>query len=301
VDGTDAGLVRVNARTVKASATTVDAAFEIPVDARPGLWRLWLVTKQGIAEAMSVEVDTDANAIDGRLLHAKANRHAVPLTAGKPFHAWTIATQLGLPAIDTVLELYSADGKLLAEHDDLMSGQGTVIGNPDSSLYYLPQRSETATLLVRDRTDRSGPGYAYRVHIAEEAPSFQLLYEPEELSATAGEEVEFKALLIKHPGFEKAVDVWVEGHPEAKGQFRADMHFGPSGDGDNINIPIVKLKLKVPAEAPAGDYAIALRGRAADGSGAVVEGLSTLWIGPNGNRNDTRRPLPRPSLYVRGK
>ncbi|MBL8210209.1 MAG: hypothetical protein JNK87_05835 [Bryobacterales bacterium] len=297
VDGSDGGLLRVEATEVKASAKQVEASFVLPPEARPGLWRLFLVTKHGTAEAMSFEVDTDASSIDG-LLTEKANRHTVQLTAGRPLHAWTLATQLGLPAIDTVLELWSAEGKLLAEHDDLMSGQGTVIGNPDSSLYYLPERTEAATLLVRDRTDRSGAAYSYRVHIASEAPSFQLLYEPEEATAVAGGEAEIEALLIKHPGFEKAVDVWVEGHPEAKGQFRADMHFGPSGDGDNINIPVVKLKLKLPAEAK-GDYPVRLRGRAADGSGPVVEALSTLWIGPDGKRNDTRRPLPQPSIYVR--
>jgi hypothetical protein len=208
---------------------------------------------------------------------------------------------MGLPEIDTVLELWSTEGKLLAEHDDLETGQGTVIGNPDSSLYYLPQKSETATLLVRDRTDRTGPTYSYRLHTKEESPGFQLLYEPEELSAVAGEEAEFEALLIKQPGFDKAVDVWVEGHPEAKGRFRADQHFGPSGDGDNINIPVVNLKLKVPANAPPGDYPIRLRAQAENQSGPIVEGLSTLWIGPQGKRNDTRRPLASPSIYIRTK
>ena len=174
----------------------------------------------------------------------------------------TLAAQLGLPAVDTVLELWSPAGKLLAEHDDLMTGQGTVIGNPDSSLYYLPAESGPATLTVRDRTNRTGPGFAYRLHQRAEAPSFQLLFEPEELSAAPGQEVEFEALLIKHPGFEKAVDVWVEGHPEARGQFRADQHFGPSGDGDNINIPIVNLKLRIPPDTPPGDYPIRLRARA---------------------------------------
>lgn len=296
VDGSDTGLIRVQAGKVRASESAVDAEFQIPASAKPGLWRLWLVTNQGVAEAMSVEIDADSSTIDGVL--DRPNRHSVQLEAGKPFHAWTLATQLGLPEIDTVLELWSSDGKLLAEHDDLMSGQGTVIGNPDSSLYYLPERSGSATLVVRDRTNRTGPTYAYRLHVRNEAPSFQLLFEPEELAVAAGEEAELEALLIKQPGFEKAVDVWVEGYPEAKGQFRADQHFGPSGDGDNINIPVVKLRLKIPADTAAGDYPIRLRGRAADGSGPIVEGLSTLWIGPEGKRNDTRRPLPQPSLYV---
>ncbi len=296
VDGSDTSPQRIEARRVKATAAGVDGEFELPATAQPGLWRLWLQTRTGWAEAITADIST-GEAMDGQLLMGPG-RHPVDLRAGEPFHAWTLAAQLGLPEIDTVLELWSADGKLLAEHDDLMSGQGTVIGNPDSSLFYLPQKSEKATLVVRDRTDRTGPTYAYRLHVRPQAPSFQLLAEPEELSAAAGTETEVTVLLIKEPGFEKAVDVWVEGHPEAKGNFRADQHFGPSGDGDNINIPAVKLKLKVPASAAAGDYPFQLRGRAADGAGGLVEGLSTLWIGPQGKRNDTRRPMPQPTVYV---
>jgi hypothetical protein len=297
VDGADTGLTRIDAVRTRAAADAVEAEFRIPASAKPGLWRLWLLTKDGTAEAMALEIDNDANAIDGVL--DKPHRYPVTLHANRPFHAWTLAAQLGLPAIDTVLELWSADGKLLAEHDDLMSGQGTVIGNPDSSLHYLPARDESATLVVRDRTDRTGPSFAYRLHIGEDPPGFQLLFEPEEISARAGEEVSVEALLIKQPGFEKAVDVWIEGHAEARGQFRADMHFGPSGDGDNINIPAVHLKVRIPPGTPAGDYPIRLRAQAADKSGPVVDALATLWIGPQGKRNDTRRPLPRPAIYVR--
>lgn len=297
LDGSDADALPIDADSIQVSPSGIDGEFGIPASAKPGLWRLWLKTSAGWAEGLSVEISADQVAMDGVLLKGP-NRHAIRLEAGRPFHAWTLATQLGLPEIDTVLELWSADGKLLAEHDDLMSGQGTVIGNPDSSLFYLPQKSEMATLVVRDRMDRTGPTYAYRLHIEQRAPSFQLLVEPEELSAAADRETELTVLLIKEPHFEQAVDVWVEGHPEASGHFRADQHFGPSGDGDNINIPAVKLKLKVPAGAALGDYPVAVRGRVADRAGAVVEALSTLWIGPQGNRNDTRRPLPHPALYV---
>ena len=296
VDGRDEEAPAIEARRVRASTAGAGGEFELPASMPPGLWRLWLKTSAGWAEAMTVEISPD-EVLDGQLLNGP-QRHAVELRAGEPFHAWTLATQLGLPEIDTVLELWSVDGKLLAEHDDLMSGQGTVIGNPDSSLYYRPTETGKATLVVRDRTGRTGPTYAYRLHMDRQAPSFQLLVEPEELSAAAGAETEVSVLLIKEPGFEQAVEVWVEGHPEARGQFRADQHFGPSGDGDNINIPVVKLKLKVPADAPPGDYPLRVRGQAAGGSGAVVAGLSTLWIGPQGNRNDTRRPLPQPALYV---
>lgn len=298
VDGRDIAANAIEARQISARRNEAEATFLIPASAASGLWRLWLVTRDGVAEAMSMEIDPDPTTRDG-VLTKGPNRYPVQLEAGKPFHAWTLATQLGLPAIDTVLELWSAEGKLLAEHDDLMTGQGTVIGNPDSSLYHLPVASGPATLVVADRTNRTGPGFAYRLHFGSDSPGFQLLFEPEEPAAQAGEEVEFEALLIKQPGFEKAVEVWVEGHPEARGRFRADQHFGPSGDGDNINIPSLRLKLRIPHGTATGDYPIRLRARAEGDTGAPVEALSTLWIGPKGKRNDTRRPLPQPAVWVR--
>ena len=300
IDGSDKDLARIDATKTSASWQQAEAAFEIPPGAKPGLWRLWLKTPDGAAEAMAIEIDDDREAIDAVL--GEKNSYPVALETGKPFHAWTLATQLGLPLIDTVLELWSADGKLLAEHDDLMTGQGTVIGNPDSSLYYTPVKPERAILTVRDRTNRTGPTFAYRLHIATEAPSFQLLAEPEELSILPGGETTLEALLIKQPGFEKAVDVWIEGLPAgfeaARGRFRADQHFGPSGDGDNVNIPIVPLLIKAPSTISPGDYPIRVRARVVDESGPIVEGFTTLWIGPEGKRNDTRRPLPAINIHV---
>ena len=78
----------------------------------------------------------------------------------------------------------------------------------------------------------------------------------------------------------------------------SDQQFGPSGDGDNINIPSVPLIIKVPANQEPGDYLIRVRAKASDGTGPTVEGIATLWIGPDGNRNDTRRPLPSIGVHV---
>jgi hypothetical protein len=301
LDGSDSDHMRIAATSIhNPSLRSVEASFEIPANAKPGLWRLWLQTPRGVAEAMSIEIDADPLTIDGLLETQPANSYPVALEAGKPFHAWTLATQLGLPAIDTVLELWSEDGKLLAEHDDLMTGQGTVIGNPDSSLYYKPQNSERAKLVVRDRTGRAGPSFAYRLHISSEEPSFQLITETEDLSMK--NEAMLEVLLIKQPGFEKAVEVWIGNLPAGMtattGHFRADQHFGPSGDGDNINIPVVSLTIRAAGGVAAGEYPIRVLGRAADKTGPVVEAFATLCIGPAGKRNDTRRPLPAIGLHV---
>ena len=310
--------VRIPGRLLKIDSDRVTADFRIPPDAVAGLWRLWATSPEGKFEGINLEISRLPEAAEGSTVGSdwlkgevvfngsldmprEEDAYPIELTAGVPFHAWTLAAQLGLPFIDTVLELFDADGKLLAEHDDLMTGQGTVIGNPDSSLYFTPKASGKARLVVRDRTGRGGPTYAYRLHIAQQTPSFQLLTEPEEFTISPGSEGELETLLIREPGFQEAVDVWIEGLPKGatatRGRFRADQVFGPSGDGDNINIPVAPLKIRVPETLASGEYAIHVRGQASSG-GDIVEGFTTLWIGPRGKRNDTRRPLPQILLHV---
>lgn len=208
---------------------------------------------------------------------------------------------MGLPYLDTVLELFDIDGNLVAEHDDLMSGQGTVIGNPDSLLHYIPGRAGRYRLVVRDRIGRGGPSFVYRLRVEERLPGFSLLSDPENLNLRAGAVGRVGVLLIREPGFDEAVEIWAEDLPggitAARGRFRADQFFGPSGDGDNIIIPEVFLNVTVDEEVAAGDYPIRVLGRAA-GRQETVEAISTLWIGAPAKRNDIRRPLPSILLTV---
>ena len=309
--------LRVEGRGIK--RTDAEAEFEFALDAAApeGLWRLWVATPHGATDGLSLEVSRtptvdeakvevlragQPSIIDGRLGQSgEEDRYALDAEAGKPIHAWTLAAQLGLPRIDTVLALLDGQGKLLAESDDLMTGQGTVIGNPDSSLYFIPSEAGRLFLTVRDRTGRSGTDFAYRLHLTSEQPGFRLLTEPEEFRAVSGETAELSVLLIPDPGFHEVVDTWVEGLPNGvqstRGQFRADQHFGPSGDGDNVNIPETVLKIQVPRELAAGEYPIRVFGRRASG-GPQVEAFTTLWIGAPRKRNDIRRPLPAVTMTV---
>ena len=292
---------RIDGRVVKASAEELEAEFAIPANAGQGLWRVWLRDQHGIADGISIEISSEPT-IDGWLQRAgQEDSHEIQAKAGQPIHAYTLAAQLGLPTLDTVLELFDRNGKVVAEHDDLMTGQGTVIGNPDSSLYHVPTMDQKMRLVVRDRIGRGGPEYAYRLRIRSERPSFQLQSDPEEFVVTRGGEAELSALLIREPGFQEGVEVWVEGLPEGvtatRGQFRADQYFGPSDDGDNVIIPAAHLKIRAPASLAVGEYPLRMYGRAS-GGGKVVEAFTTLWIGPRGKRNDNRRPMPAVTMNV---
>lgn len=293
----------------------IGVRFAVPADAWQGLWRVWVRSPSGIVDGISLEISdmpepdcrevvrSPAGAACHAVLQADAPEHEywLQLRAGQPLVVTTLAAQLGLPYIDTVLELFDSQGELVAEHDDLMSGQGTVIGNPDSMLHFTPTSAGRFRLVVRDRIDRSGPDMAYRLRIEEREPGFALLSDPENLNVRPGEAERVGVLMTPEPGFARAVDVWVEDPPQGIsaniGRFRADQFFGPSGDGDNIVIPTTFLDVQVDPQLPPGDYPLRILGRSEAG-GPTVEAMSTLWIGPPRKRNDVRRPLAAIRLTV---
>ncbi len=292
-----------------------EVSFDIPPDAWQGLWRLWVRAPGGLSDTISFDVSAmdqpDCETVvptprgvacDGVLERpGDEHRYGVALSAGQPLVATTLAVQLGLPRIDTVLELFDPAGNPVAEHDDLMTGQGTVIGNPDSMLHYRAERAGTYRLVVRDRIGRGGADMAYRLRIEEREPGFALLSDPENLNARPGSTERVGILLVPEPGFSRSVEVWVANPPPgisaAPATFRPDPFFGPSGDGDNVVIPKAFLDIDVGSTVAAGDYPLRILGRA-DGRDDTVEAVSTLWIGPPSQRNDVRRPLAAVRLTV---
>ncbi|MDE0103310.1 MAG: hypothetical protein OXN89_13105 [Bryobacterales bacterium] len=292
------------------------AEFRLPADAPRGLWRIWVRSPGGIADGLSFVVSdleepdcarfrpaAVGTACNGVLAGGRSGQdeYWLRLEAGEPLVVTTLAAQLGLPRIDTVLELFDAEGNLVASHDDLMSGQGTVIGNPDSFLHARPARSGEYRLVVRDRIGRTGPDMAYRLHVERREPRFALLSDPENLNVVQGGGLSVGVLLIPEPGFSGAVDVWLEDAPEGiaatRATFAADQYFGPSGDGDNVVIPTAFIDVLADARVAAGDYPLRIAGQTRGGE-ATAEAISTLWIGPPTKRNDVRRPLESVRLTV---
>lgn len=307
----------LNGKILSASAAEATVEVEIPSDAPTGLWRLWAASAAGPVEGLSFVVD-DLPALP-ELQARKKGLDGGPLAVngsldepeeediftfqarrGQPVHFSVLAVQLGLPYIDPVLEISNAEGVFVAEHDDLMSGQGTVIGNPDSSLYWTPEADGEFRLHVRDRIGRGGPSFVYRLVFDSAKPGFSMITDAENPVVAQGGEGPIGVLLIRDPGFEQAVEVWAEGVPDGleigRSGFRADQPFGPSGDGDNVLIPELFLSISADSKLPLGDYKICILGKSEDGR--VVEAFSTLWIGPPSKRNDVRRPRAAITLTV---
>ena len=315
---------RINGRVIRRTADAVEAEFAIPADTEAGLWRVWASGTHGIAEGPTIELANHREfsesaasqadwrqgtyAINGALeTPGEDDVYAIHVRAGTPLHFWTLATQLGVPHLDPVLTLRDASGKRLAESDDVVAGQGTLLGNPDSSLFYTPQEDGVLFLVIRDRTARGGPSYQYRLKVASERPSFQLFTTPENFAVPRGDEAAIKVHLVREEGFEGAVSVWFEGMPPGveapRGKFRADQLFEPNADGADMIIPEITFRLAVPESLPPGTYPIRVLGTPTAEEPSpqrrLVEARTTLILGPLLDLwNFVRRPLPRIELTV---
>jgi hypothetical protein len=316
--------VRVSGEVKHRGPTELEAAFSLPASVTPGLWRLWVAGKNGTLEAATIEVtdspvrdEASANSavldahrfiITGALsAPGEKDRYRINARAGQPLHFWTVAEQIGVPYIDSVLTLRDVSGKKLAENDDVVAGQGTLLGNPDSSLFFTPQQDGVLTLEVRDRTGRGGTGYEYALKSDLRPPVFQLFTTPENFTVAQGESGEIKVHLVREAGFVGEVDVWVEGLGDGvagpRGRFRADQLFEPNADGADMIIPEIGLRIDVPQSMPSGTYPIRILGaatiEAGNRNGRVVEAHATLMLGPLLDAwNFIRRPLPTISMTV---
>ena len=321
---TAADVARIDAKVLERSSAGVTAEFEVPSDARTGLWKLWTTSTEGIVDGPLIGLTdlpeyTEVNAgeadwqqgpyaINGSLEkeHEK-DTYAIQGVAGKPLHVWALATQLGMPHLDPVISLRDESGKKLAENDDTVGAYGTLIGNPDSTLFYTPEKNQLLKLTVEDRTRRSGPSYQYRIKVASEKPAFQLFTTPENFSVARGGAGEITVYMAREQGFDGAATIWFENMPggiEApRGMFRADQTFEPNADGADMIIPQIKFRVEVPESVIAGVYPIRVFGApTADESKPdrrVIEANTNLMTGPLLDLwNWVRRPLPDITMTV---
>ena len=315
---------RIEGRILETNPGSVAAEFSVPPDAPTGLWRAWLETPAGVVDGPRVEVSNWAEYAEARAGSAdwrkgpygiqgqlespgEEDTYRIEGVVGRSLRLWTVVAQLGIPDLDTVLVLEDASGTRLAEADDVVAGQGTLIGNPDSTLFYRPEQDGPLFLTVKDRLGRGGPGFVYRLKVANEEPTFQLFTTPENINIPRGGFAKLKLHLVREAGFQGEVSVWFEGLPgtvePSHGGFRADQLFEPNADGADMIIPEIPFSLHIPETHPAGTFGFEVwgapggSGKPKDGGGVKAE--ATLILGPLlDSWNYTRRPLPRTTLTV---
>jgi hypothetical protein len=311
-----AEVARIDGKANPLSDTKLVADFAVPANVATGLWRLWLAGPNGIAEGPAFEIgdiremSEDAAVknlpappfvING-LLSRPRERDVYRIAAkeGEPIHVSTLSVQLGGGYLDTVLTLRDTAGKILAEDDDVVAGWGGLLGNPDSSLFYMPKQDGDLEIEVRDRQNRGGAAFAYRLKVDRRVPGFQLFTTPENFTVRRGEAGSLKVHLVREAGFAGEVEVWVEGLPAeatpAHSKFRADQVFEPNADGADMIIP--EITFEIPGPKAVGTYPIRIFGKAAGGS--PVEAHTATMIGPiyQGDWNFYRRPVPAITMTV---
>ena len=321
---TAAGVARIDGKVLERSSESVTAEFDVLADARTGLWKLWAAGSEGAADGPSIELTgfpelTEASAAQGDWrqgpyvingsLEKERDKHTyeIQAAAGKPLHIWTLSTQLGIPHLDPVIALRDQSGKKLAENDDTVGAYGTLIGNPDSTLFYTPEKNQRLTLTVEDRTKRGGPSYQYRLKVASEKPSFLLFTTPENFTVERGGSAEIIVLMPREQGFDGEATIWFEDMPTGieapRAKFRADQTFEPNADGADMIIPQIKFHIEVPESVEAGVYPIRVFGVATEEESRpdrrVIEANTCLMMGPLLDLwNWVRRPLPEITMTV---
>lgn len=319
-----AKMARIDGKIISRRPDAVEAEFAIPAEVRPGLWRLWTAGAHGISDGITVEIsdweeydEAVASKADwtrgGYVINGALSRPGekdvfrVQGIAGKPLHFWTLAGQIGVPHLDSVLRLRDEAGKKLAENDDVVAGQGTLIGNPDSSLFYTPKVDGPLFLEITDRVRRGGPSYHYRLKVSSDRPGFQLFTTPENFAVQRGGTGEIKVHLIREAGFEGEVSVWFEGMPPGveapRGKFRADQLFEPNADGADMIIPELTFQIQAPESLQPGTYPIRVFGAAAveesSSKHSVVQAQTVMMLGPLLDLwNFVRRPMPYIAMTV---
>jgi hypothetical protein len=313
-------IIRIAGEIKRRSPTEIEALFKIEDSVRAGLWRLFLRSPEGEIDVSTTEITdvpvfeektAESSVVAGKFLingsiaaSGEKDRYRIQVRAGQPLQLWTVAEQIGVRHLDSVLTIRDANGKKLAENDDVVAGQGTLLGNPDSRVFFTPEHDGVVTIEVRDRTGRGGPGFEYCLKSDFAGPSFQLFTTPENFTVVQGEAAEIKVHLVREAGFQGEVDVWVEGLPDgasgARGRFRADQLFEPNADGADMIIPEIALRIELRNSVPVGRYNIRVRGApTGEGDRRIVEAHATLMLGPLLDAwNFVRRPVPAITMNV---
>ncbi len=177
---------------------------------------------------------------------------------------------------DPLVAVYTADGKLLASHDDRLQQNGDEPPNLDSYLVYTFEKAGRYIAMIRDCAERGNPNYVYRLAIYPGQPDFDLKSLTPELTLFRGRTVPLPLRVRRFGGWSTPVEVWVENLPP--GVTSEKMTAEPKDtivkdncaldrqlDGTNVNLP-----MHIAADAPAGDYPVRLHARGIM-DGKVVE------------------------------
>jgi hypothetical protein len=151
---------------------------------------------------------------------------------------------LGYP-LDAVLELHDANGKSLAQADDV--GE-----QADPQVTHEFRADGPCQLILRDAFGHGGARYVYRVTIQEALPDFALRSAIEAFVLTVGQTVEVPIAVERTHGFGQAIEIRADGLPSGVQCEPVVSH----AEGDTAK----SVKLKLSSSGPAGSGTFSVRG-----------------------------------------
>jgi hypothetical protein len=200
-----------------------DSVLVVPADDRLDRLTLTHPTLAGSAEirrvagAVEVEVEpnepvkpqvlSDRGSVSGRIdPPGDRDAYLVAMKKGEKRLFRLESRTFGLP-LDAVLQILGADGKTLAESDD-------VGDSSDPELAFTPPGDGDFRVVVRDLNRRGGPHHAYLLSVIAPEPDFALTLAADTFDVTPGKETKVVVAIARREGCADALEVTAEELPD---------------------------------------------------------------------------------------
>jgi len=181
-------------------------------------------------------------------------------------HVFSLESRaLGLP-LDAVLQVLDANGKTLAETDDVGDSR-------DPELAFTPPADGKYRVVVRDLNGRGGPHHAYLLRALAPEPDFTLSLSADRFEVTSGKKTNVVVSIARNDGFTDTIDVMAEDLPNCV--------VATTARSRQSDASARSVTLEIRADACSHPGPIRIVGRSADGksrprhAGAQIPGFET--------------------------
>ena len=205
--------------------------------------------ESGAAQSVNLPV-----IINGRISHpGEVDVFTFEGRAGQRIVAEVFARRLDSP-LDSYLWLTDANGKQLAFNDDFEDkGTGLNTFHADSYLTNTLPATGTYFIHIRDTESQGGPDFAYRLHLSEPRPEFELRVVPSSVSLRTGMSAPLTVFALRRDGFTNAISLDLKNAPPG---------FALSGATLATNQDKVQFTLKAPPAPTEAPVILAFQGHA---------------------------------------
>jgi hypothetical protein len=255
------------------------STLTVPPGDDPGRVSLWHPTLAGTVEVLRVSgataVEADPNtpdqpqpladlaAISGRIdPPGDRDAYGIALKKGEVRQFRVESRGFGLP-LDAVLSVLDADGKTLAETDDVGKSK-------DPELKFTPKDDGEFRVVVRDLHGRGGPRFAYVLGVTQPVPDFALTLAGDLFDVTPGKETKVAVTIDRRDGFAGEIEIRAEGLPAGVEAVKA---VSKPGD-DSAKAATLEIRAAADAAPSAGPFRVV--GRPIDGDGRDRPARATL-------------------------